>query len=301
MKLRTSAGRLTGVAAGIVALSFAADLSAQITASFKTGVARVALAATVRDGRGRLVTDLTAQDFELYDAGRPTPLIAVWSEPSPASIALLIDASGSMATKLERARQTAQHLIDNLQPGTDEAALFSFDTSLKEIRPFSGALHTFKGSWDETRAFGETSLWDAIAATADRVAERRNRRAVVVITDGVDSASRLDPAEVSSIASSLDVPVYLLVIAYLTGEEPAQSIAERGPLSDLAAWTGGDMLVVRDMETALDAARRVVLELQHQYLVAFEPGTAPGWHPLVLRTKKDGLYVRARSGYVVKP
>lgn len=104
---------------------------------YRAGVERVALSAVVRDGRGKLVTDLTERDFELLDSGRRTPLIGVWSEPSPASVALLLDASGSMATKLERARDTARYLLSGLQPGVDEAALFSFDTALTELQPFS--------------------------------------------------------------------------------------------------------------------------------------------------------------------
>ena len=288
------------ISAAIVALvAMGSSIGAQSTPAFKTGVERVALAATVRDGRGHLVTDLTARDFKLFDTGRQQPLLAVWTEPSPASVALLIDASGSMATKLARARETAQHLLANLQPGVDEAALFSFDTTLSELQPFSTELNRFQDSWSQTHAYGETSLWDAIASTARRVADRRNRRALVVITDGVDSASRLQPSEVSAIASSLDVPVYLLVIAFLTGEEPSDASSRRGPLADLAAWTGGDMQVVRDAASAIAAAQRIVSELQHQYLIAFEPNNTPGWHPLVLRTKKDGLFVRARSGYVV--
>src|SRR5712692_4238015 len=85
----------------------AARASAQQPSSsvFKSGIERVALAAVVRDGKGKLVTNLTAGDFELYDSGHRAPLIGVWSEPNPASVALLLDASGSMATKLQRARE----------------------------------------------------------------------------------------------------------------------------------------------------------------------------------------------------
>jgi Ca-activated chloride channel family protein len=257
---------------------------------FKSGVQRVALAAVVRDGKGRLVTDLTAKDFELLDAGHPTPLIGVWSEPSPASVALLLDASGSMATKLERARETSRNLIAGLQPGVDEAALFSFDTELKELRAFSTDLGSADLAWSTTKAYGATSLWDAIADTSKRIASRQRRRALVVITDGVDSASRLKPAEVSAIASAVDVPVYVVVIGYATS---------RGPLADLAAWTGGDLIIVEDAATSASGAREILAELQHQYTVAFEPGSAPGWHELVLRTRKNGLFVRARSGYTV--
>lgn len=294
--------RWISVPVAVMALSdpgIDSTIRAQTAPAFKAGVERVALAATVRDGRGRLITNLTTRDFELLDSGRPRPLLSVWTEPSPASVALLIDASGSMATKLARARETAQLVVATLQPGMDEAALFSFDTTLSELRPFSTELNRFDGSWDQTRAYGETSLWDAIAATARRVADRQNRRALIVITDGVDSASQLQPGEVSAIASSLDVPVYLLVMAFLTGQEQSDAAGRQGPLADLAAWTGGDMLVVYDLASANVAAQRVISELRHQYLIAFEPNSTAGWHPLVLRTKKDGLFVRARSGYVV--
>ena len=118
-----------------------------------------------------------------------------------------------MATKMARARETADTLVAGLEPGADEVALYSFDTSLKEVRPFSKDF-TAGRRWDETKAYGATSLWDAIAETAQQISDRQQRRALVVITDGVDSASRMKPSEVSAIASALDVPVYILVITF---------------------------------------------------------------------------------------
>jgi Ca-activated chloride channel family protein len=286
----------------LVALfAVASNAAAQETSApvFKSGVERVALAAVVRDGKGKPVPDLTARDFELLDAGRRTPLIGVWSEPSPASVALLVDASGSMATKLERARETARYLIGGLHPGMDEAALYSFDTALRELRPFSTKLDVNDDAWALTRAYGATSLWDVIAESSKRVAARQRRRALIVVTDGVDTASQLKPSEVSAIASSLDVPVYLLVITFSLEDESHDPTPVQGPLADLATWTGGDVLVIRDTASALFASHRILAELRHQYVIAFEPGNVPGWHSLVLRTKKSGFFVRARSGYMV--
>ena len=74
----------------------------------------------------------------------------------------------------------------------------------------------------------------------------------------------------------------------------------RGPMADLAAWTGGDSLTVHDGPSVLTATTQLLAELHHQYIVAFEPGATPGWHALVLRARKPGLFVRARSGYMVK-
>src|SRR5687768_10216109 len=268
-------------------------------AVFKSGVEQVAVAALVRDTRGRLVTDLKPSDFELFDDGHRRKLTNVWSEPSPASVAILMDASGSMASKLPRAREMANALVAGLQPGTDEVAFYTFDTSLHEIRPFSKTFTATEGAWHATKAYGATSLWDAIAETAQKISDRQRRRALVVITDGVDSASTLKPAEVSAIASSLDVPVYILVIGF-TLDETTREAPVQGPMADLAAWTGGESLAVNDTAGALEAARQLLAELHHQYIIAFEPGTTPGWHALVLRARKPGLFVRARSGYMVK-
>ena len=266
---------------------------------FKSSIEQVAVAALVRDSRGRLVTNLRAADFELFDDGQKRPLTNVWSEPGPASVGILMDASGSMAAKMARARETANALVAGLEPGADEVAFFSFDTALHEVRPFSTKFSATDGAWDATKAYGATSLWDAIAETAQNISDRQRRRALVVITDGVDSASTMKPSDVSAIASTLDVPVYMLVVAFAL-DEGVRDAPIRGPMADLAAWTGGDSRAVYDTPSALAATRQLLAELHHQYIVAFEPGATPGWHALVLRARKPGLFVRARSGYMVK-
>jgi Ca-activated chloride channel family protein len=266
---------------------------------FKSGVERATITAVVRNSRGKLITNLTERDFELIDSGRRRPLIGVWSEASPASVAILMDASGSMSTKFERAKETANMIVAGLKPGIDELALYAFDTSLTEVRPFSTQIEHPHAVWASMNTFGETSLWDVIAQTARQIAVRQNRRALVVVTDGVDSASRMTPAEVSAVASAVDVPVYILVVSVAPEEPSDEPVQAQGPLSDLAAWTGGDSLVVYDSQSVLSATQRMLAELQHQYVIAFEPSAAPGWHPLMLRTRKNGLFVRSRTGYHV--
>ena len=266
---------------------------------FKSSVEQVAVAALVRDTRGRLVTNLRHADFELFEDGRKRSITDVWSEPSPASVAILMDASGSMATKMTRAREVANTLVAGLNPGTDEVAYYSFDTTLQEVRPFSKVTGTTNGAWDGTSAYGATSLWDAIAETARKISDRQRRRALVVITDGVDSASTMKPSEVSSIASSLDVPVYMLVVSFTVDEE-GRNAPVRGAMADLASWTGGDSLAINDTPSIAAATTQILSELHHQYIVAFEPDPDPGWHALMIRARKPGLFVRTRSGYLVK-
>jgi hypothetical protein len=155
-----------------------------------------------------------------------------------------------------------------------------------------------------------TSLYDAIAATARSVAVRENRhRAVLVITDGVDTGSHMKPTEVSGIASSIDVPVYLLAVVnpldHPGGEyaviEAAGERNDVGALTELARWTGGDMRICSMPEHTAVAVNDLFEELRYQYLITFEPGLTPGWHPLELRIRKKNLVVHARGGYMAAP
>jgi VWFA-related protein len=149
-----------------------------------------------------------------------------------------------------------------------------------------------------------TSLHDAIAATAHELAARPNaHRAVIVLTDGVDNNSRLSAAEVSGIASSIDVPVYILAVVSPLDHPGGKTAVSSGrpvpvgDLADLSRWTGGEFFVTSLPAQASHAAERVVEELRHQYLIAFEPVGRPGWRPLEVRTRGRQLVVRARSGY----
>jgi Ca-activated chloride channel family protein len=188
----------------------------------------------------------------------------------------------------------------------DEAAVFTFDTRLAQMAPFTRGLQTLPAELDLVTPFGATGLHDAIAQTAKRLEGREGRRkAVVVLTDGVDNASRLSPSEVSGIASAIDVPVYVFGIVPLIDNPGAEQAvpsafksALSGSLADLAAWTGGHSFVVSTPAERSVAARQVIDELRHQYLIAFESSGKPGWHPLVVRARDKDLTVRARSGYI---
>ena len=274
-------------------------------ATFKAGVDLVRVAAVVRDRKGRFVQDLSARDFEVTDSGLAKPIADFRSDVTGVSVALLFDVSGSMEGQLEHAREAARHILSWLDT-RDEAAVFTFDTHLDEAVPFTAGLKTLPESIGSIVPFGATSLHDAIAATARRVDAREGkRRAVVVLTDGNDNASRLSPNQVASIASEIDVPVYILgVVPSIdnptadTATNSVERSAFAGPLADLAGATGGHVFVVSTPAQRSLAARQIVDELRHQYLIAFESSGEPGWHPLVVRARKKDLVVRARSGYV---
>jgi Ca-activated chloride channel family protein len=274
--------------------------------SFKSGVDLVQVTATVRDRKGRLVKGLTSQDFEVYDAGERRAIASFRAEPSPISVAVLFDISGSMrvADRTLAAKFAAHHVLSWLEPGRDEAALFTFDSRLEEVAPFTVDTRALQGALGEVDPFGATSLHDAVAEAARRAAAREGRRrAVVVITDGLDTASRLTPAEVSGVASAIDVPVYVIATVlpidnpYSEGSTPPSLRPEVGTVEDLANWTGGAFFYASTPSQTSKASRQVIEELREQYVIAFEPAATNGWRPITVRTRDRNLIVRTRSGY----
>jgi len=293
---------------GSVALAAQAPVApaapAAPAATFSSGIDLVSVSAVVRDHKGRFVQNLSVRDFEILDRGEPRTISDFRVDLAGVSVGLLIDVSGSMEGTMPNAREAATHLLSWLEP-KDEAAVFTFDTRLDEVLPFTSGLKALPVSMATVTPFGATSLHDAIARTAERVGTRDGRRrAVVVFTDGHDTWSRLTPSQVSSIASSIDVPVYVFAVVPSIDNPSTQystndgSSSLAGPLRDLAAWTGGDVFVASTPAARSAAARQIVDELRHQYLIAFESSGTSGWHPLVVRARNKDLTVRARSGYV---
>lgn len=262
---------------------------------FRSSVEMVSMAAVVRDKRGKVVSSLSREDFEVVDAGSRRSIVDLRSDTTaPASVALLIDGSGSMTVgrTLDSARVVAADVLDTLDPRRDEAALYTFDSRLIQLQDFTRDFEPIRTRLEDLEAYGTTSLYDAIAETAQRISRfAKHRRAIVVLTDGADTSSQLSPAEVSGIASSIDVPVYVLA---LDGTDPTG----RAPLAELAIWTGGDYLLAHDRTQIDFAIRRISEELRHQYVLAFEPASSRGWRRVEIRTRRPGLTVRARSWYL---
>jgi Ca-activated chloride channel homolog len=280
-------------------------------ARFRSSVDVVSVAAVVRDRKGRFVSDLSRDDFVVVEAGQRRPILDFRAETDgPVKLALLMDVSGSMrvAGKAIDARKAADHVFAALAPD-DEAAVFTFDSALRQVHPFSSNRGALMKALDSVeKPFGQTSLYDAVAETARAVAARGrtstgllHRSAVVVLTDGVDTKSRLTPEQVSHIASEIDVPVYLVAVMSPV-DDPREREDERlksgaAELEHLARRTGGELFFATAPAHASVAAREIVNELRHQYVLAFEASTRTGWRPLEVRARDDDLHVRARSGY----
>jgi VWFA-related protein len=222
---------------------------------------------------------------------------------------VLFDISGSMrvGSKAVDARQAARHIFSSLKDG-DEAALFAFDTQLDKVTGFTKDFKGLEKHLDHVeQPFGQTSLYDAIAETAKVVAAAtgeegrlRQRAAIVVLTDGIDTKSRLTAPEVSAIASSIDVPVYVVAVMSQV-DDPRNPDYGTGSMSsglaDLARWTGGELFIAIAPAHMSIAARQIVGEMRHQYMLAFEASARAGWRPVEIRARDRDHIVRARSGY----
>lgn len=282
-------------------------------ARFTSSVDVVSVAAVVRDRKGRFVRDLSRDDFTIVEGGQPRTILDFRRQADgPVKLALLVDVSGSMRMggKAVDARQAAEHVFHSLRP-TDQAAVFSFDSALRRVLDFTSDRGRLEAALDSVEApFGQTSLYDAVAETARAVVDKDrrggsklpHRTAVVVLTDGVDTKSRLSPAQVTAIASSIDVPVYVVAVLSLVDDPREMDRRKNDAETDLEALaqrTGGELFMASAPAHASLAARQILGELRHQYLLAFEASALPGWRPLEVRARDGGLVVRARSGYTV--
>jgi len=268
---------------------------------FQAGVSRVTLAVVVRDSRGRPVKGLSAGDFDVRDQGVSRPITDFRNENSSVSVAILTDTSGSMRVgpKLDRLNEFAEYFFRALHQDKDEAALFAFERDVHVVHDFTSHLGLLRQAFASLEPFGSTSLFDAIAETAQRVEKRPGRHAVIVLTDGVDTSSRLTEPEVSGIASAIEVPVYVVAVG-LPIDLSAESLAQTGVgnLEDLSRRTGGMFYTATDVIQASLAAFDIVDDLRHQYLIGLEPSDVPGWHRLEVRMRRR-VTIQARSGYWV--
>ena len=279
------------------------------TPKFRSSVSVVSVSAVVRDGKGRFVRDLAQRDFVVAEGGRDKKILDFRAESDgPVKLGLLFDASGSMRVgqKAVDALQAARHLLAALRD-KDEGAVFSFDTRLDRVKDFTADIPSLDASLEKINTpFGQTSLYDAIGEAAQVVADHGrgggtlpHRAALVVLTDGIDTKSRQTTAQVAAIASAIDIPVYVIAVMSPiddpeVDETPAFDVTG---LQQLAKSTGGEMFTASAPAHASVAARQIVDELRHQYVLAFEAASGDGWRSLEVRARNPKLVVRARTGY----
>jgi Ca-activated chloride channel homolog len=260
---------------------------------FRSAVQTVVLYATVRGDDGRLVPDLTRDDFEVRDEGQPVDITVFSNDPQPITVVLLLDMSGSMVRHFLRVRDATQHFIDALHDD-DRARIGTFGAEVALSPWLTGdkrILHRVVR--EELWPGGGTPMWSAIHAGMESLDGEPGRRVVLTLTDGM-SGSGL-PGFRGSAGRVRDKAEDEGFMAYAIGIEGSPLDAA---ITTLADDTGGGHFRLEAGADLASTFLRVVDELRHQYVLGFTPPRADGKrHDIEVTVKKPGMQARARRNY----
>ena len=268
-------------------------------ATFRTGTRTVALYATVTDAQKRLVPDLAQDDFQIYDNDKLQTIDLFVNEVQPITIVVMLDTSASMTGNLKLLEQAAEQFLMRMLP-KDKGLVGSFNDKI-EFFPstFTNDRDRLIRSLRDLDFGNPTRLYDAIAASMDRLDKIDGRRVVLVFTDGEDTGSRADDGAVLDQARREEVMIYAVGLRsdYFNGARQVRSKPDSG-LKKLAEETGGGYFELDKTSDLAPTFTRVAQELHSQYVLGFTPSQLDGRMHRVAVKAKPGMMVRARRSYL---
>ncbi|MGC9945303.1 MAG: VWA domain-containing protein [Bryobacteraceae bacterium] len=270
----------------------------------RTDTRLVLVPVSVTDRRGATVNGLDRSNFTLFEDTARQSIVTFSAEDAPASVGLIFDTSGSMRGKLDVAKRALRAFVDNAN-STDEAFLFAVSSRPNTSSTFTADLGSLAESANFLNAGGDTALIDTIYAGLERMRSASNpRRAILILSDGMDNHSRRSKSELMRLAVEADVQVYAIGIdsRVRTKKAMEQQEEQRGLalLRDLAEYTGGLHFTISDRDDANSVVTKAVLAMRNQYLLAYRPTqpVQPGkWHRIRVKLNVAHTTVSARSGY----
>jgi Ca-activated chloride channel homolog len=316
------------VAAAILLCASPWSRTAAQQKTFRSGAPTVAIYATVTDAAGRLVTDLTRDDFDIYDNGKRQPMTVFANDVQPITVVMMLDRSGSMAANFNLVRTAAEQFVSKLLPA-DKARIGSFAARIQvDPREFTSSqrdlIEILRTQLQEA---GPTPLWNAVYVGITGLLRQAGRRVVLVFTDGVDrpmnsSGNNNSLKDVMKLAQEEDVMVYAIGLVGRAGfragrrgggpgapgsqggRRNLRPVAMEKPdpgLPKIAAETGGGYFELTSTNDLTATFTRVVEELHRQYALAFSPEKLDGkTHKIEVRLRDGSLTARARKSYVAK-
>jgi VWFA-related protein len=267
----------------------------------RSSVELTVVTATVRDYDGRLAANLPRDAFEIYEDGTLVPVAQFTHERVPLGLGLLLDVSDSMyGRKLRDAEDAVERFLLKLLAPTDAFFVMEFNHEPRLLFGWKESPDGVHEALTRLKPTGSTAIYDAISASLPFIDNRpRERAAIVLITDGEDSASEVSLHDLRPALLRTDAFVYAIAI----DSRETQAIANKlnlGALNDITGQSGGRTEVIRS-STDLDAATaNIAEELNNQYVLGYSSPT-PGdgkYHSIRVRVKDDRYRVRARNGYV---
>jgi len=269
-----------------------------------TEVDEVVLNCTVLDGT-RLASDLKKENFEVFEDGVKQTLISFQHFDLPVSIALVVDNSGSMGRKRPSVNKSTLDLIQASNP-QDEAFVVNFSDEAIIDQDFTSDVNKLREGLSHIEARGGTALYDAVAASADKLATdaKRPKQVLILITDGEDNASTNNLEQTIRRVRQLSGPV-IYSIGLLFGDEMGRDEVKnaREALKTLSDETGGMAFFPKNIEQIDEIAAEVARDIRSQYTLGYhstKPMTDADFRTVQVVAKGKGhgkLTVRTRTGY----
>jgi Ca-activated chloride channel family protein len=257
----------------------------------------VPLFVTVTDQEGRIVTDLSMDDFEVHDNGKRQHLTIFENKSLPIAVIVMLDTSGSMTLILDRVKAAAEQFLIRMLP-EDVGKVGAFNDKIEFLPDdeFTGdrdRLITLLKDLD----FGyPTRLWDAVDESLRRLEGVPQRKAILVFTDGADTSSRRDGEDVMLEAQRREVMIYSIGLS--TQVLGVRSSPDKG-LKKVSEETGGGYFLLKNSDELGPTFTRVANELHSQYVLGFSPSALDGKvHKLEVKVRKPGMNARARKSYL---
>ncbi len=268
----------------------------KVLLNYAVSVNRVIVYATaISDSDGRhYVTDLKREELTLQEDGAPQTIIDFYREERPVTLAVISDSSGSMQAAMDTVHTAASRFIDTLGP-EDKALVIDFDDKVFLLQDVTGDKEALRTALTSTKALGGTALYDAIYASYRKLKGVDGRKAILLLSDGDDTASKFSFRRVLDEAKINDILIYTIGLG-----TSFMDLDLRHVLKSLAEETGGRAFFP-DKVSELEAVyREISAELKSQYYLSYEPVNTAWdgrWRKINLNANRRGVEIRTRSGY----
>jgi VWFA-related protein len=266
---------------------------------FRTEAREVTLHATVVDERNRLITNLTKDDFTVFENGKPQKINHFHPEDFPVAVGIVIDNSGSMREKRDAVNKAAIDLVKASNPN-DQVFVVNFNDEYYLDQEFTSDVSKLQAALEHVESRGGTALYDAIIASADYLTHSNlQRKALFVVTDGEDDASQENLEEAVHRLQQENGPVVYCI--GLLGDEKSRKA--RRALELMAERTGGEAFFPPTLDEVDDISRSIAHDIRNQYTITYAPSTpksVQGYRSIHVEAHARSykkLTVRTRSGY----
>ena len=273
------------------------------TKPMKVDVSLVLVPVTITDPMNRLVTGLDKDNFQIFEDKEAQEVKTFSSEDSPVSIGVIFDMSGSMSSKIERAREAVIEFFKTANP-QDEFFMIAFADKPEEVSDFTSSVEDIQGKLVYTVPKGRTALLDAIYLGISKMRQAKyTKKALLIISDGGDNHSRYTEGEIKSMVKEADTLIYAIGIYdhYFPTEEERLG---PGLLSEITELTGGRAFTIDNPNDLADVATKIGIELRNQYVIGYRPkhpGHDGRWRKIKVKLLPPKglppLRVYAKTGY----